>query len=74
MTSGKLTVVADDSKFLKFLLQTLRENTKDYLIVSELFGSFANAVINNTKQTPELGVVHDSEDEGGEFIFLKKVK
>ncbi len=72
MTSGKLTKVDDESKFLKYLLQTLKDNDKLYLRSSELFGLFSNAVINNTKQTPELGVVHDAGDEGGEFIFIKK--
>ncbi len=72
MTSGKMTVVADESLFLRYMLQNLRETDKIYLTVSELFSNFSKTVIDNTKQTPELGVIHESGDEGGEFIFIKR--
>jgi hypothetical protein len=74
MTSGALTEVPDDSVFMKYLLKQLNSNSADYLSASELFESFRYKVMNNTKPKtiPQDGVMHNTGDEGGDFIFSKK--
>ncbi len=38
----------------------------------QLFYRFREAVINNSPNTPQYGVIHDAGDEGGEFIFIRR--
>lgn len=73
ITSGTLTTVPDNSVFIKYLISNLHANTHPLLSASELFGNFKIAVINNSPngQVPQLGVISQAGDEGGEFIFLK---
>jgi len=72
MTSGTLKEVPDKSVFLKYLLKRLRENKKTYISAAELFNSFRNAVLNNSPNIPQYGMIQNSGDEGGEFIFIRK--
>ena len=77
LTSGSLEQVADAGKenhsiFTYYLLKSLQDNTKKYLDASQLFNDFRMAVTNNSDQTPQLQVVRDTNDEGGQFIFIKK--
>ena len=72
MTSGTLEEVPDRSVFLEFLLKRLQINEKKYLPASELFNSFREAVLNNSPNIPQYGVIQDTGDEGGEFIFIKR--
>ncbi|MEO9476463.1 MAG: caspase family protein [Cyclobacteriaceae bacterium] len=72
MTSGTLTMVPDDSEFMKFLVKRLNENTDTYLPSSDLFGSFRKAVINNSDVVPQYGTIQKAGDEGGDFIFIRK--
>ncbi len=72
MTSGTLTTVPDESKFMQFLLKRLTENTSKYLTARQLFFSLEAAVLNNTNTVPQLGVIQESGDEGGDFVFMKK--
>lgn len=74
MTSGAMTTVPDESVFVKYFLQRLKENTKTHLAAFELFSSFRVAVMNNSPadQLPQFGVVKEADDEGGDFIFVKK--
>ncbi len=72
MTSGTLEEVPDRSVFLEFLLKRLLENEKKYLSASELFNSFREAVLNNSPNIPQYGVIQDTGDEGGDFIFIKR--
>ena len=72
MTSGTLKEVPDESVFLKYLIKRLEENTKTYISAASLFNSFREAVLNNSPNIPQYGVIRDSGDEGGEFIFIKK--
>ncbi len=79
LTSGSLEQVADDGKenhsiFTYYLLKALESNNKKYLDASQLFNEFRMAVTNNSDQTPQLQVVRDTNDEGGQFIFIKKDK
>jgi len=72
MTSGNLKSVPDQSKFFEFLNKRLNDNNQKYISARELFNSLYTAVLNNTNSVPLYGVIQDTGDEGGEFIFIKK--
>lgn len=72
MTSGTLTTVPDDSKFMEYLVKRLSDNSGKYLTTRQLFYSLETAVLNNTSTVPQLGVIQDTGDEGGDFIFIKR--
>lgn len=72
MTSGTLKEVPDKSVFIKYLLKRLHENEKTFISAAELFSSFRAAVLNNSPNVPQYGMIQNSGDEGGEFIFIKK--
>ncbi len=75
MTSGAMTTVPDKSVFIEFLLKRLSENTSPVLSAEQLFASFKIAVINNspTKQVPQFGEIRETGDEGGDFLFIRKI-
>lgn len=72
MTSGSLSVVPDESKFMEYLLKRLTDNNNKYLSTRQLFYSIETAILNNTENVPQLGVIQGSGDEGGDFIFIRK--
>jgi hypothetical protein len=72
MTSGTLKEVPDRSVFLEYFLKRLLENEHKYISASELFYSFREAVLNNSSNIPQYGVIQDTGDEGGDFIFIKR--
>jgi len=74
MTSGTLNVVPDESVFVRYLIKALRENRAPFLTSRKLFDTIREPVINNSplSQVPQFGVVHNTGDEGGEFIFVHK--
>lgn len=72
ITSGTLTTVPDESKFMEYFLKRLNENESKYLTTRQLFYSFETAILNNTSTVPQFGVIQDTGDEGGDFIFIKK--
>ncbi|MEH0154150.1 caspase family protein [Limibacter armeniacum] len=72
MTSGALKEVPDESVFVKYLFKRLEDNKEKYLPAEVLFSSFKIAVSNNSPNVPQFGVIHDTGDEGGDFIFIKK--
>ena len=72
MTSGNLSAVPDESKFMNFLLKRLEENNSKYISAGQLFYSLREAVINNSMTTPQFGIIQGAGDEGGDFIFSKK--
>jgi len=77
LTSGSLEQVADAGKdnhsvFTYYLLRALKGNKQKYIDATQLFNEFRMAVVNNSDQTPQLQVVRDANDEGGQFIFIKK--
>lgn len=76
MTSGAMKTVPDKSVFLDYLTKRLRENTKPFLSSEVLFANFKSAVINNSPnhQVPQFGEIHETGDEGGDFIFIRKQK
>jgi hypothetical protein len=72
MTSGTLTEVPDKSVFVEYLIKRLKDNQEPYLSSEQLFFSFKPAVLNNTENIPQFGVVGNTGDEGGDFLFIKK--
>jgi hypothetical protein len=72
MTSGTLKEVPDRSVFLEYFLKRLLENEKKYISASELFYSFREAILNNSPNTPQYGVIQNTGDEGGDFIFIQR--
>ncbi len=72
MTSGTLTLVPDQSVFLKYMIDRLQNNFEKFLSSEQLFSMFRMAVINNSKVIPQYGVIQDVGDEGGDFIFILK--
>jgi hypothetical protein len=71
MTSGMLNVVPDKSVFVEYLVKKLSENKEPFLSTQKLFASIQEPVTNNsqTKQIPQYGVIQETGDEGGDFIF-----
>ena len=77
LTSGGLEEVMDAGKdghsiFTYYLIKALRENNKKYIDASQLFNDFRVAVANNSEQTPQLQSIKDTNDEGGQFVFIKR--
>ena len=71
MTSGTLKEVPDESVFLHYLTKNLMENQDEFLPAEKLFFSFKPAVLNNSENIPQFGVIKNAGDEGGDFIFIK---
>jgi len=71
VTSG-MTEVPDKSVFMEYLVKNLNKNTDPFLSAEQLFASFKPAVMNNSGQVPQFGVIQNTNDEGGDFIFMKK--
>ena len=72
MTSGTLKEVPDKSVFIEYFIKRLLDNNKKYISSGELYNSFREAVLNNSPNIPQYGVIQDTGDEGGEFIFIKR--
>jgi hypothetical protein len=72
MTSGILQIVPDESVFIKYLVKRLEENQEKFLPSELLFSSFKTAVMNNSLNVPQFGVIQNVGDEGGDFIFIKR--
>lgn len=74
MTSGAMKSVPDKSVFIDYLCKRLQENKETFLGAEQLFGSFKIAVINNSPngQIPQFGVIKESGDEGGDFVFIRR--
>lgn len=77
LTSGGIEEVSDEGKddhsiFTYYLIKALKENDKKYLDAGQLFNEFRISVANNSDQTPMLQVIRDTNDEGGQFIFIRR--
>ncbi len=77
LTSGGVEEVSDAGRddhsiFTYYLIKALQENDKKYFDANQLFTEFRIAVTNNSEQTPMLQVIRDTNDEGGQFIFIRK--
>jgi len=72
ITSGTLTTVPDRSVFIEYLCKYLLENNETFLPSQVLFDKIRIPIINNGLTTPQDGVIMETGDEGGDFIFIKK--
>jgi hypothetical protein len=79
MTSGALTTVPDRSVFVKYMLDSLVNNAEPYLLASDLFGRIRTPVINNSpkqsdgrRPTPRFGTIAETDDRGGDFVFIRR--
>jgi hypothetical protein len=71
MTSGTdQEEVPDESAFIRYMLDRLLNNNDKFLSSEQLFSNFKMAVINNSDIVPQFGVIQDTGDEGGDFIFI----
>ena len=58
--------------FIFYLVERLNENEEKFLPSEILFSSFKQAVMNNSTNVPQYGVIQNVGDEGGDFIFIRK--
>jgi WD40 repeat protein len=73
MTSGNESqTVSDESTFMKYLVEKLAWNEDKFLPSETLFNSFRPAVMNNSSNMPQYGVIQNVGDEGGDFVFIKR--
>ncbi len=69
ITSGNLKEVPDNSVFMKFFLKELELNQTTFLTSDQLFAKIRPNILNNSSTEPLYGVIHNTGDEGGEFVF-----
>jgi hypothetical protein len=73
MTSGTYQEeVPDESAFIRYMLDRLLNNKEKFLPAFQLYSDFNMAVINNSNLAPQFGVIQDTGDEGGDFIFIMR--
>jgi Caspase domain len=72
ITSGTLTTVPDQSVFFDHLVKQMTDNKEKYISSQFLFDAIRQRVINNSMIVPQDGVINDTGDEGGDFIFIRK--
>ena len=77
LTSGGTEPISDGGRdghsvFAYYLLRALRDNDKQLAVSGELFNRLQIAVTNNSEQKPEHGVIQNTGDEGGEFVFIRR--
>jgi len=72
ITSGTLSSVPDKSVFFKYLIKYLTENEKKFISSSDLFTTIRASVLSNSLTVPQDGVILNTGDEGGDFIFILK--
>jgi TolB-like protein len=69
ITSGNLKEVPDNSVFMKFFIKELEMNENTFLTSDQLFAKIRPNILNNSSTEPLYGVIHNTGDEGGEFVF-----
>jgi hypothetical protein len=72
ITSGVLENVPMESVFFRFLVDRLESNQERYMSASELFRNLEFPVANNSPNSPQYGTIQNVDDEGGDFIFIRK--
>jgi len=76
MTSGNLTPVTDigtggHSLFAYQFIKSLKENNNPYLTPREIYQKIAPIISNNSDQIPIAKPIKNTDDQGGEFIFIR---
>lgn len=72
-TSGRMEEVLDASPFAKYITEYLENSSKNQFLFSELADYVTTAVSRNSDQMPKAGPLAKVGDEGGQFVFKKKV-
>jgi hypothetical protein len=73
ITSGAMNeAVNAKSVFFKYLADQLESNQTKYLSASELFRNLEFPVSNSSQSSPQYGTIQNVNDEGGDFIFVRK--
>jgi hypothetical protein len=74
MSSGALKPVPDESVFAEYIVKRLTQNTTPFLPSEWLFFSLKSYVSDHSPngQLPQYGIISGAEDEGGDFIFVRK--
>jgi hypothetical protein len=74
LTSGALTPVPEKSVFLEYLIKYLEANREKYLPAELLYLGIKGNVANNSpqRQNPQFGIIQQTGDQGGSFIFIRK--
>jgi hypothetical protein len=74
MSSGALKPVPDESVFAEYIIKRLTQNTSPFLPSEWLFFSLKSYVTDHSAngQIPQYGTISGTEDEGGDFIFVRK--
>ena len=63
----------NNSVFSYFLVRTLKENQKPFLVPSDFFPRIKAGVAENTEQFPQFGTLKDTGgSQGGEIILFLK--
>jgi hypothetical protein len=78
LTSGGVEPVMDKGKenhsiFAYYFIEALKKNTEKYFDAGQIFDFIKIPVINNSYQTPAYSPIRNAGDEGGQFIFIKKI-
>ena len=61
------------SVFTYYFLKSLNDNKSKYFDASQIYTKIKIPVINNSEQTPKLSPIKNAGDEGGQFIFIRKM-
>lgn len=74
ITSGANTVVPDNSIFFKYFIKMLGQNDASCFTAENLYSKIKPAVIYNSpnNHVPQFGVLPQTGDEGGNFVFRKR--
>ncbi|MCK5793690.1 MAG: caspase family protein, partial [Anaerolineales bacterium] len=72
ITSGVLEAVPNESVFFRYLADQLESNPDRYMSAGELFRNLEFPVSNNSPNSPRYGTIQNVDDEGGDFIFIRK--
>lgn len=72
ITSGTMSTEPDKSVFFEYLIKYLEENPNKFTSSSELFNKVRKSVLNNSLTVPQNGVIMNTGDEGGDFIFIRR--
>ncbi len=72
ITSGVLEAVPNESIFFRYLADRLSSNPEQYMSAGELFQNLEFPVSNNSPNSPQYGTIQNVDDEGGDFIFIRR--
>jgi TolB-like protein len=73
ITSGNLKEVPDNSVFMKFFIKELEMNQNTFLTSDQLFAKIRPNILNNSSTEPLYGAIHNTGDEGGEFVLYNPI-